>query len=282
MRGDLHTHTIYSDGCCEPERLFELAARSGLTHLAITDHDHLTDFFQEAEIAGRHGITPVHGVEVSTYDYERKRRVHILCYFPQDVPAVRKICEKTTDNRRRAGAEMAELVSKRYPITVADVEKNLGKSDCIFKQHIMLTLMQAGFATEMYGPLWHELFNFENGTCVRECIQPDVWETLERLREAGGICVMAHPFTYRSIDILKELTNAGLLDGIEVWQSKTTPEQEAFLEEFAGYHHLIKTGGSDFHGMFASKIAPIGKGSTPEESLEALFALREKKQKGIS
>ena len=117
---------------------------------------------------------------------------------------------------------------------------------------------------------------------VRECIQPDVWETLERLREAGGICVMAHPFTYRSIDILKELTNAGLLDGIEVWQSKTTPEQEAFLEEFAGYHHLIKTGGSDFHGMFASKIAPIGKGSTPEESLEALFALREKKQKGIS
>ena len=39
MHGDLHTHTTFSDGSCEAGRLPVLAARAGLTHLAVSDHD---------------------------------------------------------------------------------------------------------------------------------------------------------------------------------------------------------------------------------------------------
>ena len=39
MGGDLHTHTNFSDGSKDFERLPFLAMRGGLTHLAVSDHD---------------------------------------------------------------------------------------------------------------------------------------------------------------------------------------------------------------------------------------------------
>ncbi len=276
MFGDLHTHTHSSDGFCTAERNFQLAHQTGLDCLAITDHDHLDDFSVFQELGDRYRITPIHGVEVSSYDYQRGRRVHILCYFPKDLEAVRAICRQTVQGRREAGEEMARLTTEKFPvITLEDIRRTAEKSDCISKQHILFTLMQAGLATEMFGAVWKELFDEKTGSCRRSCVQPDVWKVLPLLREAGGICVMAHPYTYRSLDLLHELLEQRLLDGIEVWQSKTTPEQEAALLQIAQEYRVIPTGGSDFHGIFGK--APIGKGRTPRHSIEALLSLRDQR-----
>ena len=43
MQGDLHTHTIHSDGGCTPRMVFARAKAEGLQALAITDHDYLPD-----------------------------------------------------------------------------------------------------------------------------------------------------------------------------------------------------------------------------------------------
>lgn len=275
MQGDLHTHTVLSDGSLVRRDVFARAKTEKLGALAVTDHDCLTDFSEDKLLGAEYGILPIWGTELSAYDYQRNRRVHILCYFPQDDAAVRAICEKTAQNRQEVGLIMAHLVSERFPVTVEDIIKTACASKSIFKQHIMMTLMRAGYATEMYGTLWKELFDAKTGSCVLPCVSPDVRQTLKTVRKAGGIAVMAHPFTYKSIDILNELLEEKLLDGIEVWQSKTTPEQEAFLEELADAHGVIKTGGSDFHGSFASKVSPVGAGRTPDDSIERLLALCE-------
>ena len=39
MRGDLHTHTLYSDGSTPIEKLPFLARCAGLGWLAVSDHD---------------------------------------------------------------------------------------------------------------------------------------------------------------------------------------------------------------------------------------------------
>lgn len=279
MQGDLHTHTVASDGSCTREEVFARAKAEGLDALAITDHDDIDEPDGDRLLGEKYGVLPVYGTELSTYDYQRDRRVHILCYYPQSIDAIRAVCKKTTQNRQEAGLEMARLVAERFPVSVEDVLRTAGKAKSIFKQHIMLTLMRAGYATEMYGALWNELFDVNTGSCVRACVSPEVFQTVKLVRKAGGIAVMAHPFTYNSIDVLNELIHQGLLDGIEVWQSKTAPKQERFLEELADAHNLIKTGGSDFHGSNASKISPVGKGRTPHESLERLFLLRDHRRR---
>lgn len=277
MKGDLHTHTIHSDGACTPEQLFRLAHQAKLSALAVTDHDYLPPREEYQPLAEKYGITLIHGTELSTFDEKRGRRVHILCYFPENEAVVRQYCQMVCENRKQAGTEMARLVMERYPISMEDVLEATHGSEAIFKQHILFALMQAGYTSEMYGSLWLELFDNQTGSCLRNCKQPDVWEVVPAIRQAGAVVVMAHPYTYNGLDVLGELTEAGLLDGVEVWQSKTSPEQEEHLLAFANAHGLIPTGGSDFHGSYASRPAPLGCSPTPEESIRRLFACKEEK-----
>ncbi len=67
-RVDLHCHTSASfDGVADPVALVARAAESGLTHVAITDHDTLDGAFRARDAAGR-DLTVLIGCEVHTRD----------------------------------------------------------------------------------------------------------------------------------------------------------------------------------------------------------------------
>src|SRR5260370_34101809 len=58
-RADLHLHTTASDGTYTPAQVVELARRSGLSALAITDHDTLEAISPSRLAAGAHaGVIP--------------------------------------------------------------------------------------------------------------------------------------------------------------------------------------------------------------------------------
>ncbi|MFZ2539692.1 MAG: PHP domain-containing protein [Oscillospiraceae bacterium] len=274
IKGDLHTHTHLSDGSCSIERLFQLAKNTGLDYISITDHDHISDKDRDNELSKKYCVKSIDGVEISAKDFGRNRRVHILCYMPNKTDELREICKRITDNRVSAGLKMAKLAADKYPITAHDIQNNAIHSDCIFKQHIMQTLISAGFATQIFGELFHELFDFKTGSCMVEHEHVDVYEVLGAVKRSGGICVMAHPYTYNSLDFLNEILDKGYLDGIEVWSSKSSLEQESVLLDICKKHNLIPTGGSDFHGAHSSRICPIGIKTTPKESIEAMFCLK--------
>src|SRR6266446_6892593 len=84
-RADLHVHTTHSDGSYTSAQVVELARRSGLAAVAITDHDTLGGFAEAQAIAGA-SLEIVAGVEITT-EY-RARELHLLGYFvrPDDEP----------------------------------------------------------------------------------------------------------------------------------------------------------------------------------------------------
>src|SRR5258708_14332493 len=60
----MHNHSIISDGLLSPTQLIELAARTGVDAIALTDHD-TTDGLEEAGVAARRtGVALVPGVEI--------------------------------------------------------------------------------------------------------------------------------------------------------------------------------------------------------------------------
>src|SRR5437588_5799617 len=77
-RADLHLHTVHSDGSYTPAEIVDLARRSGLPAVAITDHDTL-DGIAPARAAAQEALEIVPGVEV-TARY-RDREFHLLGYF---------------------------------------------------------------------------------------------------------------------------------------------------------------------------------------------------------
>jgi len=66
LAGDLHSHTVHSDGGLTVPGLALLAASAGLDFLAITDHNTISHHPELPGASARYGVTLVPGQEVTT------------------------------------------------------------------------------------------------------------------------------------------------------------------------------------------------------------------------
>jgi PHP domain len=66
LAGDLHSHTVHSDGALTVAELAVLAASSGLDFLAVTDHNTVSHHPELAAVGSAAGIVLVPGQEVTT------------------------------------------------------------------------------------------------------------------------------------------------------------------------------------------------------------------------
>src|SRR5260370_22589975 len=80
-RADLHMHTTQSDGTYTPPQVVELARRSGLAAIAITDHDTCAGVPAARAAAAGHGLEVIAGVEITTE--HAGHELHQLAYFVQ-------------------------------------------------------------------------------------------------------------------------------------------------------------------------------------------------------
>lgn len=279
MIGDLHCHTKLSDGSLGIEDIIVQAKRTGIDFISITDHDTMSSMSRAKILGERYGVQTIPGVELSTWDKKRGKKVHILCYAPQKPDRLEGICIKACEIRKACAKEMVENVMKLYPITVDSVMKHATGSKSIFKQHIMHALIEYGYATDFYGDVNNELFNLETGTCIVEREYPDVNFVLDLIHSARGVAVLAHPALYDSFEVLEELAENGKLDGVEAHHYTATDEQKNEILRIAEKYNLIVTGGSDFHGLYNAKATYIGMNTTNKENLDRIFKLANKKEK---
>jgi hypothetical protein len=68
LAGDLHTHTVHSDGELTVAGLARFAAAQGLDYLAVTDHNTTSHHAELKDAAARYGIILIPGQEVTTED----------------------------------------------------------------------------------------------------------------------------------------------------------------------------------------------------------------------
>ena len=66
LAGDLHAHTVHSDGALSVPELVALAVRRGLDYLAVTDHNTVSHHAELPAAAKRYGIILLPGQEVTT------------------------------------------------------------------------------------------------------------------------------------------------------------------------------------------------------------------------
>ena len=278
MSADLHCHTVLSDGSATIEQVMSYAHNVGLSAIAITDHDTFAGVEKAKKIGAELGIRVIDGAEISAFDYKRMKKVHVLCYLPQNPEKLAPLMSATLSERRRSGMVAIEELCKRYPLTK---EEFLSYSECsttIFKQHIMRALMDAGFSDRVFSELYYDLFKRPGDKRIHAPIKyPDVYDAVEAVREAGGIVIIAHAGFYGNFDLIEELNSEGLIDGVEVWHPENNEVQTRWLSDFADAQSLLKTGGSDFHGMNNSRMVPVGEFRTPMEELDRLLSYKIRK-----
>ena len=276
MIGDLHCHSRISDGSMGLEELVAYAKRMGLDFLAVTDHDTMAGIKRAAVLCERYGVSLIPGLELSVLDKSRGRKAHILCYLPDKTVLIDAMCSKIINSRAKAGTQMLKNVMRFFPIIAENVLKFSQGSLCIYKQHLMCALMEAGYTGEMYGDLYRELFDEKDGSCYEPVEYPDVYDALRVVLSSGAIPVLAHPGVYQSFELAEELAEKKLIRGIEYYHPKNTDQDKGHILELCTKYSLITTGGTDFHGMYAKRPNPIATCITTDQQLKDLFALKSK------
>lgn len=270
MACDLHCHSKISDGSLGIEEIIGIARRRGLSALSITDHDAVVGATRAVIVGKRLGIQVIHGVELSAMDPNTGRKVHILAYLCDTPDRLEELCRRTNASRKAAATNMLKKVLRYYPILPESVARCASGSTNVYKQHIMHALIDAGYADSFFGETYQKLFSPVNGCAYVPVEYPTVDEVIDLIHSAGGLAVLAHPYTYDSTDLMQVLVADNRLDGIEVWHPRNNEAQTASLLDFANKHNLLTTGGSDFHGMYTSTPRPLGSFTAPDETIQLM------------
>jgi predicted metal-dependent phosphoesterase TrpH len=251
-RADLHIHSTWSDGSLSIPRIVKTAKALGLAAISITDHDTMAGREEAGEQGKKQRLEIIPGIEVSAFDPESGRKIHILGYRVADQETVEISCRPYLKDRQRANREALSLIRVAgYRIDEADVSAYMGKGGILYRQHIMHALADRGYTAAIYGPLYRRLFG-PGGIAVVQSRYMSAEEAVRLIVDCGGKAVLAHPFQYDSIGLLPKLAAWGL-SGIECWHHTQTPEWERQVQEKAGQYDLFLTGGSDFHGLYSEK-----------------------------
>ena len=260
---DLHVHSNASDGTFSPSQVVELAKNAGLDAFALTDHD-TTAGVPEALEKGRDlNIEVIPGIEVSSsFD---GTEIHILGLFVDpDDPVLAAMLEKMRISRGRRNEKMLEnLAADGISFTKEELCGD-NPDTIITRAHIAHALVAKGICSGM-DQAFKKYLQYGGRHCPQqEHLSPE--EVVKTLISNGAFVALAHPFQYKFGDKKTEELIAHMADlgmkGLEVYHSSNNKLESMKLQEMAVRHHLLPTGGSDFHGANKPDIAiGCGRGS---------------------
>jgi predicted metal-dependent phosphoesterase TrpH len=268
---DLHTHSTFSDGSETPAALVATARVTGLRGLALTDHD-TADGCDELLAACRaQGVTGFSGVEVSAE--VSGGTLHVLGYGidPHHPDLAAKLLDVRDGRASRNRLILARLAELGCPMDWEEVAAFAGE-EVVGRPHFARAMIARGYVASVQEAFDRFLAKGKPAYMDRLRFPPE--ECIRLVRAAGGVAVLAHPFTWepdsaRLAERLTPLVEAGL-GGIEAYYTEHTLEQQIVCLRLAQRHGLLVTGGTDAHGS-VTPDRTLGRGRGGLEVPDALL-----------
>ena len=270
---DLHTHTTASDGSFSPRDLVHLAKAGGLQAMAITDHDTVAGNLEALEAAMELGFELVPGVEISADS--TAGTIHIVGLFirPDDPDMEAVLTELRVFREERNRKMVARLAELGIHLTPQELVMEAG-GDLVGRPHFAALLLKKGHVKT-----YQEAFDVylkSGGKAYLDKKRLPSDQAIAMIKDAGGIPILAHPFTMREKAKdgfearLRELVDQNL-QGIEVYYTDHSHADVVFYADLARRYNLLISGGTDFHGAVKPDVQ-LGRGrgamNIPYEILE--------------
>ncbi len=259
---DLHTHTKASDGEKTPEELIDLAIKSNINALAITDHDTVDSL----EIAEKYASTKRNFLFIPGIEMEAEfnnGQMHILGLFIdyKNQTLLDKLSYVKKERNLRNEKFINELNKMGYEITLDEL-KEISGGNTIGKPHFARIFLKKNYIktkSEMFDRFFNQppLSKYKKFSYSPK-------DVITMLKNSGGTVILAHPQTLKLekeefIEKVIELKSYGL-DGLECYHSKQTPEQMKEFKEIAKNLNLLISKGSDYHGPITKPETKLGTG----------------------
>lgn len=263
---DLHIHSNASDGTNSPEEIIDIAVRSGISAISITDHDTLDGVKKILEKGIPDSLDFVTGVEISSAPPKGcycSGSFHILGYGVD--PDNRELLDVLTRQKQarldRNPKMLDRLSSLGLKMALSDVEAEASGGQP-GRPHIAVCMVKAGYVRSLEEAFDKYLAKGRPAYVEKEKIPCD--KAISVISKAGGAAVLAHPGLLRCphdkpfLSLFECLCDMGIA-GLEAYYSGHSESQVSMFEGLARRKGLIVTGGSDFHGEMKPDIK-IGTG----------------------
>lgn len=255
---DLHNHSTRSDGLLTPTQLIELAARTGVDAIALTDHDTVAGLEEAAGAAKRLGVGFVPGVEISVSWGDTTLHIVGLQVDPASTDlrdGLDSIRAGRVGRARRIGDALERLGFANAFESALEIA---GDERILSRTHFARHLAESGAVKDTQQAFDKYLAK------GKPAYVPHEWATLGNavkwIRAAGGVAVVAHPGRYDlkpmfRDEMLRQFRDFGGT-AIEVVTGSHRPEQYAHWQRVALEQGFLASRGADYHGPGESPCEP--------------------------
>lgn len=279
---DMHIHSLYSDGELSPNELVELAIKSNVGTMAITDHDTvngLKNLDRNNSLIVDSGINIIDGIELSAK--VDKGIMHILGYgIDKDNEILNKRLNEIKDINVNSVLSVIEMLKRDYNIyfTYEELKELINSNHNLGRPDVARLLMKNGYAKTVQEAfdkyltgIRAKLGNRVKGIPYEECI--------DLILKSGGIPVLAHPKTLKLDDkelrnLVNNMKSIGL-NGLEVYHSIHSDEERENYLNIANDYDLLISGGTDYHGPINKPNIKLGSGENNNIKIKKLTLLDE-------
>ncbi|HTX44487.1 MAG TPA: PHP domain-containing protein [Methanocella sp.] len=189
---DTHVHTRFSDGLSTPAKVIADASSAGVGLLSITDHDCVDAYPEAIGLAKSAGIGLIPGVELTTKNEQGCNCIHIVGLGIRMDAGVRQALKKVVDARDEADRgflkNLNEHLKEKHPgwEPTRDIKPSVFQNTLANarRQGITITekeMMDLILDPSLWVPIEYEI---------------TVDEAVARIKEWGGVPVLAHPFDF--------------------------------------------------------------------------------------
>jgi len=259
---DLHSHSNISDGLLTPSELVEHAVNNGVRVLALTDHDDLGGLAEARQVAVKHGIKLINGVEISVT--WKKRTLHIVgLNVDPDNTALQAGLAAVRSGRLERARQMGLSLEKSGIHGGFEAASSYAQQSILTRMHFARFLVERGYAKDPKAVFKKYLIKGKPGYVDHEWMSLE--SALDLIINSGGVAVLAHPGRYeiKRTNMLLLLEEFRALGGvaIEVVTGSHTAAQYVEYAKYAQLFGLKASQGSDYHGK---GISFMGMGRLPE------------------
>ncbi|GAB2576357.1 PHP domain-containing protein [Nitrincola alkalisediminis] len=255
---DLHLHSRASDGALAPAELVSLCAANGVQVMALTDHDTLAGINEARLAAEQIGLNLIVGTELTCL--WNRRSIHILGLGLDDAfEGVNDYQAELFCLRQERAERISErLIKKGVDASIFDLAMRYSEGGQIGRPHFAKALVKLRNVKTLQEAFDHYLGQNKVGDV--KALWPDLRRSVEFIRQAGGIAVIAHPTKYKMTftklrELVADFKKVGG-EGIEVGYPGLNPDQGRELIKLATQQDLLMSAGSDFHNSFNAWTLP--------------------------
>lgn len=245
---DLHTHSSASDGSLPPSRLMEHAKKTGLSAIALTDHDTVSGIAEARDKATSLGMVFISGVEIEI-EFE-PGEFHLLGLGVDDrddmLLEVLNTLSAARSERNRGIVDLLRIEGMKVDL---DELESLSGSGQVGRPHIAAALKKNKTVHTIQEAFDRFLGKGRPFYLPKECLSLDT--ALLAIAHARGVAVAAHPYSLfvgksRLSSVMDEWKSKGI-DGVEAYHPAAKRGQCKILELMARERGFFVTAGSDFH-----------------------------------